>query len=176
MSFAVAASLGGANHIATAVSMKTAGVDVKKLKFAVFNAGVQSLTAVMGGHVDVAAVPVAGALPQLTAGRVRVIAVSAPRRLGGAFAAIPTWQEQGVDAVFSSGRGVIGPKDMSQAQIACWENILAKLVPTEEWKKDMANNFWESNFMNSADSRKYLHSQYDEYKAVLTDLGMARQP
>ena len=102
--------------------------------------------------------------------------MTAARRLGGAFAAIPTWKEQGVDAAFSTWRGVSGPKDMSQAQFAYWENILAKLVQTEEWKKDMANNFWESNFMDSADSRKFLRGQYDEYKAVLTDLGLARQP
>ncbi len=175
LSFAVAASLGGANHIATLLAMKAAGVDVRKLKFVVFNSGPQSLTAVLGGHVDVAVAPVSGAAPQLAAGRVRVLAVSSAHRLGGAFSAVPTWKEQGVDTVFSSWRGVIGPRDMSPPQIAYWEGIIAKVVQTEEWRQDMENNFWESNFMNSAESRKYLRSQYDEYKAVLTDLGLARK-
>src|SRR6185369_17057863 len=110
VSFAVAASLGGANHIATVLAMKNAGIDVKKLKFVVFTSGVQSQTAVMGGHVDVAAVPVSGAIAQLEGGRLRVLAVSSARRLGGAMAAVPTWQEQGVNSSFSSWRGVIGPK------------------------------------------------------------------
>jgi putative tricarboxylic transport membrane protein len=48
VSFAVAASLGGANHIATMFAMKAAGVDARKLKFVVFSAGVQAQTAVMG--------------------------------------------------------------------------------------------------------------------------------
>ena len=65
LSFAVAASLGGANHIATVLAMKAAGIDVKKLKFVVFNSGVQSQTAVMGGHVDIAAVPLSGVVAQL---------------------------------------------------------------------------------------------------------------
>jgi putative tricarboxylic transport membrane protein len=174
VSFAVAASLGGANHIAAVLAMKKAGVDVKKLKFVVFTSGVQSQTAVMGGHVDVAAVPVSGVVAQVEAGRLRVLAVSSAHRLGGAMAAVPTWKEQGVDSAFSSWRGVIGPKGMSAPQIGYWENVMARVVEADEWKKDMAANFWESNFMTSVESRKFLKAQYDEYKSVLTEVGLAR--
>ena len=174
VSFAVAASLGGANHIATMLAMKSAGIDVKKMKFVVFNSGIQSLTSVMGGHVDVAALPVSGVASQMSAGRLRVLAVSAPIRLGRTFAAVPTWKEQGADSVFSSARGVIGPKGMSVAQIAYWENILARVVESDEWRKDIENNFWESNFLTSEDTRKMLKAQYEEYAGVLRDAGLAR--
>jgi putative tricarboxylic transport membrane protein len=174
VSFAVAASLGGSNHIATMVALKSAGVDVKKLKFVVFSSGVQSLTNVMGGHVDVAAVPVSGAAPHVSAGRVRVIAVSSPARLGGDFATVPTWTEQGVNSVFSSARGVIGPKGMSANQIGYWENVLAAVVATDDWKKEIETNYWESRFLKSADARKLLSTQYDQYKSVLIDVGLAR--
>ena len=174
LSFAVAASLGGANHIAAVLAMKNAGIDVKKLKFVVFTSGVQSQTAVMGGHVDVAAVPVSGVVPQVEAGRLRVLAVSSAQRLGGAFASVPTWKEQGVGSVFSSWRGVIGPKGMSAPQVAYWENVMARVVESDDWKKDIATNFWESNFMTSAESRKFLQAQYAEYKSVLIEVGLAR--
>lgn len=173
-SFSVAAALGGANHIAAALVMKAAGVDIRKLKFVVFTAGAQSLTAVMGGHVDVAITPVGGAAAQMQAGRTRVIAVTSPQRLPSAFSSVPTWKEQGVDIVFSSFRGVIGPKGMSAEQIAYWEEVLTKVVQTDEWKRDMERNYWESNFLTSAETTKYLKSQYAQYKAVLTDLGLAR--
>lgn len=174
VSFAVAAALGGSNHIATMVALKSAGVDVKKLKFVVFNSGVQSLTNVMGGHVDVAVVPVSGAAPQVAAGRLRVIAVSSPRRLAGAFAAVPTWKEQGADSTFSSARGVIGPKAMTAAQIAYWEAVLARVVESDDWKKEIETNYWDSQFLTSADTKKLLKAQYDEYKSVLVDVGLAR--
>jgi putative tricarboxylic transport membrane protein len=174
VSFAVAASLGGSNHIATMVALKSAGVDVKKLKFVVFNSGVQSLTSVMGGHVDVAVVPVSGAVPHVASGRLRVLAVSSARRLGGSFAAVPTWKEQGADSVFSSARGVIGPKGLSAAQVSYWENVLARVVESDDWKKDLENNYWEGQFLTSADTRKLLKVQYDEYKSVLIDVGLAR--
>ena len=174
VSIAVAASLGGSNHIATMVALKSAGVDVKKLRFVVFNSGVQSLTNVMGGHVDVAAVPVSGVVALVAAGRLRVIAVSSAQRLPGSFAAVPTWKEQGADSVFSSARGVIGPKGMSAAQITYWENVLARVVESDEWKKELESNFWEGQFLTSADTRKLLKAQYDEYKSVLIDVGLAR--
>jgi len=174
VSFAVAASLGGSNHIATMVALKSAGVDVKKLKFVVFNSGIQSLTNVMGGHVDVAAVPVSGVVSLMAAGRLRAIAVSSAKRLTGSFAAVPTWKEQGADSVFSSSRGVIGPQGMSAAQIAYWENVLARAVETDDWKKDLESNFWEGQFLISADTRKLLKAQYEEYKSVLIDVGLAR--
>lgn len=174
VSFAIAASLGGANHIATIVALKAAGVDTRKLKFVVFTSGSLGQAAVMGGHVDVAVVPVSGAVAQVGAGRLRLLAVSSPQRLSGMFAAVPTWREQGVNSVFSSWRGVIAPRGLSPAQIAFWENVIENVVQTDEWKKQMASNFWESNFMKSADSRNYLKAQYDEYKSVLLDVGLAR--
>lgn len=174
-SFAVAAALGGANHIATALAMKAAGVDIRKLKFAVFTSGALSLTAAMGKHVDVAVVPVSGMVSQLQAGRVRVIAVSSAQRLPGAFSTVPTWKEQGVDVVFSSFRGVIGPKGMTAEQVAYWEDVLRKLVQAEEWTRELEKRYWESNFMTSAETVRYLQGQYEQYKAVLSDLGLARQ-
>lgn len=174
-SFSVAAALGGANHIATALTMKAAGVDIRKLKFVVFNAGAQSLTAVMGGHVDVAVTPVSAAVSQLQTGRTRVIALSSPQRPQGPASVVPTWKEQGVDVVFSSFRGVIGPKAMTPDQIAYWEDVLTKVVQSEEWKRDLEKNYWESDFLTSVETTKYLKAEYERYKAVLTDLGLAKR-
>ena len=49
-----------------------------------------------------------------------------------------------------------------------------QVVRSDDWRKDMSANFWESNFMSSTDSRKFLKAQYDEYKSVLTEVGLAR--
>jgi len=117
---------------------------------------------------------VSGAVPHVAWGRLRVLAVSSARRLGGSFAAVPTWKEQGADSVFSSARGVIGPKGLSAAQVSYWENVLARVVESDDWKKDLANNYWEGQFLTSADTRKLLKVQYDEYKSVLIDVGLAR--
>src|SRR5258706_9435051 len=94
-SIAVATSRGGALHIATGLALKAAGVDVKKLRIVVFNANAESLTAMLGGHVDVAVSTVNSFVPQAQAGQLRVIAGSSPRPLQGVSEAA-TWEGQGV--------------------------------------------------------------------------------
>ena len=174
VTFAVAAALGGANHIAASLAAKSAGVDVRKLKFVVFNSGPQSLTAVMGGHVDVAVAPVSGTARLAEGGKVKMIGVSSAQRLWGAMRDVPTWREQGVNVVFSSWRGVIGPRAMTPDQLAYWEGVLEKMTGSPEWKRELERNYWESNYMTSADTSRFLKTQYDEYKSVLAELGLAK--
>jgi putative tricarboxylic transport membrane protein len=172
-SFAVAAALGGANHIAAALTMKTAGADPRRLKFVVFNSGPQSVTAVSGGHVDITVNPVSGAAPHIESGRLRALAVTSPHRFGRVMATVPTWREQGVDVVFSTWRGVIGPRALSRDQVAYWEEVITRIVQTDEWKREMDRNYWEPGFMTSAETGKYLRAQYDQYRTILSDLGLA---
>src|SRR3954464_6084062 len=95
----IAASAGNTNHIAAAIVAKAAGADVKKLKVVVFGSGGESMTALLGAHVSLVVTPAANLIPHVQSGRMRVLGVSAPRRLVGALSAVPTWKEQGVDAV-----------------------------------------------------------------------------
>jgi len=69
---------------------------------------------------------------------------------------------------------LIAPKGWNAAQIAFWDNALARVAQTEAWKNELAANDWENNYMNSADSRKYLDARYDEYRKILVELGLAK--
>lgn len=173
-SIGIAASLGNQNHIASALALKAGGVDVKKLKMVVFNSSSQSVTALLGGHVDVIAATAINIAPQAAAGKLRAIAVSAPERLPGPLADVPTWKEQGYDAVFGNWRGVVGPKGLSDAQVAYWEQVFGKLVKTEEWKSSMAKNFWSDFYLSSRDTQTFLQKENATLRALLTDLGLAK--
>jgi putative tricarboxylic transport membrane protein len=174
LSFGISTSVGGANHTTLMVCLHAARVDIKRLKTVVFPGGAASTTALLGGHVDVINTAPGNIVEQFKAGQLRTLAVSAPRRLGGLFASVPTWKEQGVDGVSSSWRGLMGPKGMTPAQIAFWDKVLTAMVQTDEWKKDIDANFWDNNYSDSAGSRKRLDEEYAEYKAVLTELGVAK--
>jgi tripartite-type tricarboxylate transporter receptor subunit TctC len=54
--------------------------------------------------------------------------------------------------------------------------VFARLSATEEWKKDVESNLWENTFLNSEESRKFFRAEYDMLKAVLTELGVVKQP
>jgi putative tricarboxylic transport membrane protein len=53
LSFGIATSIGNPNHQGVATALKAAGIDVKKLRAAIFPSGGAAITAMLGGHIDV---------------------------------------------------------------------------------------------------------------------------
>ena len=174
LSFGIATSLGGANHQGVAAAAKAAGVEVKAMRNVIFQSGGAASTAMLGGHVDVVPISAAFGSSLLKNGQVRILAVGAPNRLGGILADVPTWRELGFDAVVSNWRVIIGPKGMTPAQVAFWEQALRRFTESPEWKKELEANFWTGDFMNRAETMKYLERENAALRAFLTDLGLAR--
>ena len=87
---------------------------------------------------------------------------------------VPTWREQGYDAVVSNWRIIVGPKGMTAAQVAYGESTLGRMVESEEWKKELEANFWTSEYMGSAETRKFLERENAQSQAFLADLGLAK--
>ena len=174
ISTAIAGGPGNHNHVALALVARAAGGDVKKLKVVRFNGGAESITAALGGHVDMVVTPTATALPHVQAGRLRFLAITAPRRLPGAFASVPTWKDAGANVVLSNWRTIVGPRGMTQPQIAYWENVLARVVQSDEWKQMLERDSLESDFLKSAEARKELKAEQEELKAIMGELGLVR--
>jgi putative tricarboxylic transport membrane protein len=132
------------------------------------------MATLLGGNIDVLVSSPGNPSPHVQAGKLRALAVSSTTRLGGVYAATPTWREVGIASVSRFWRGVIGPKGLTPAQVAFWEAEFSALVSTEEWKKYLADNFLVSDFMNAKDAAAFLKSEVGEYRAVLTELGLAK--
>ena len=176
LSVSIGTTFGNATHISYALAMKAAGVDIRKLKTVVFNSGGDAMTALLGGHVDAMASAPSTLLQHIKAGKVRMLAVVAPKRLSGDFAGIPTWRELGIDVTFELWRGLAGPKGMSRAQIQFWDDVLGRMAKTDEWKKQLAQFDMEDVYRGSAETARYWKAENEEVKTVLTELGLVRQP
>lgn len=166
--------LGSVNHMSFALIAKAAGVDVKKLKAVVLGSGGDAVTQLLGGHIDAHTGTSTSVVRMVEAGKVRVIGILAPKRIGGVYAETPTWQEQGYPAVMDTWRGVIGPKGLTREQIAYWNALFAKVVASETWKRELKRNEEESNYLDSSQTRKLFDANYAEYKMILKDLGMIK--
>ncbi len=175
VSVATGSSLGSTNHIAMALLAKAAGGDGKKLRTVIFQGGGEAITALLGGHIDVNSSAANNVVSHKEAGKIRVLGIASPKRLGGVLADVPTWKEQGVNALVTNWRMVAGPKGMTQAQIAYWDRVLAKLAQSAEWKKDIADNLFEEAYRNSAATEKYMQSEYEQFSAALSELGMTKK-
>ncbi len=174
VSASIGSSVGGPNHIAFALIAKAAGGDPRKLKTVVFQGGGEAITATLGGHVDLISSAANNVLPFIAAGKMRVLGISAPQRLGGVLANVPTWKEQGIDVHITNWRMLAGPKGMTAPQIAYWDSVFAKLTKTDEWKKELDTNVFENTYMSSDGSRRYLKSEFDQFRAALAEVGLAK--
>jgi putative tricarboxylic transport membrane protein len=173
LSIACAPALGSGAHMGAVVGLRGGGVNVRDVRFVVYKSAGEAMTAAIAGEVDVVSGTVANFPPQLPSGRIRVLGVTSSQRLGGAMAATPTLKEQGVDAVYTNWRSVIGPNGLARAQVAYWEGVLAKAVETDDWKRDLERNFWTANFLTGEPARRYVEQQGELFRAIFVELGLA---
>lgn len=172
--FAFSPGLGGALHLATATAIRGGGIDLKKVTVVPYQSAGEVTTAVIGGHIDVGVMNPPIAIAQSQAGRVKMIAIVSPSRLAGALADVPTLEEQGINGVSASWRGVIGPKGMSEAQISYWENVLEQMTKTDAWKRHLEQNVRQNEFMGSKRTQQYYAKQAEELKSLIGELGLAK--
>ena len=174
ISVGFATSLGSHNHIAAGLLMKTAGGNARELKSVAFKGSAEAVTALLGGHLELVTTAGGNVAAHVQTGKLRVVAVSADKRLSGVFANVPTWKEQGVNLVYGGWRSIMGPKGLTAAQVAFWESALRKAAQSNEWKAELQRNYWSDDFVTSAQFRKDLDKDYADMKAVLVELGLAR--
>lgn len=173
--FGVANSLGNANHQTVALALKVSGVHPGKVRTVVFQSGANAITALLGGHVNVVPASVGlWAQPQKI-GQVRLIAVSSPARLRGDMAGVPTWREQGIDAVVSVWRMMMVAPGVSAAQIAYWQDALRRTTETPEWRRELEANYQSNEFVVGAELAKVVESLHAELRVLLTDLDLAKK-
>ena len=69
---------------------------------------------------------------------------------------------------------VFGAKGITPAQIAFWEDTLAEMAATDEWKKTLAANHWAGPFLRGKELAAYLDTNYRLTRSVMSDLGLVK--
>ncbi len=174
VSIAIGAAVGNQNHIAIALAAKSAGVDARKLKTVIFKSGGETITSILGGHVDIGLTSSSAFVNYVQAGTLRLIAIAAPQRLGGALASVPTWKELGVDSVAGNWFAVFGPKGMPAAPVRYWEGALASMAKTDEWRKFARAQEVSPVILGAEETARFLMAENDKLRSVLVELGLVR--
>lgn len=162
------------HRVSIGLPMQKAGVESKAVRTVVFKSGGETTTAVLGGHSDVVITSVSSLVPHQTAGRLRGIAVSSQKRLGGPMASIPTWSELGYQSS-GSWKGIVAPPGLTPAQVAFWEQVAQKVAQSKEIAEYAEKNQWLVEFRNAAETRKWMDEEVVRYKDVLNALGLIKR-
>ena len=173
LKIAVAPLRGLNTHLAIAKPLKLAGVDVAKLTVAPFRSSADSMTALLGGHVDVVSATGPTVVPMAQAGRVRILVSAAPERGTGPLAKVPTWREEGVAADYVSYNGVLLPAGVDAEQIRFWETALKQVAASPDWISLVEKSGNKPMFKGYVDSHRYMQSEFKSTQDLVAELGLA---
>lgn len=173
----VAVSVGSARgatpHFVYALVAKAAGVDPRRLKVVTFGGAAESVTNLLGGHIDLLSGSVDNVIPHVQSGAMRVLGISSARR-AAALPNVPTLKEQGYDVVQGGWIAVMAPRGLSDAQTAYWEALLERTVNQPEWKRVLEGDALEWEFIRGQAARDYLKKDYELSRTLLGELGMVK--
>ena len=170
---AVAPALGQNTHLAIAKPLKAAGVAIDRLTIAPFRSSGESMTALMGGHVDVVSATAPVVVPQVQAGRVRMLASAAAERGTGPLAELRTWREQGVAADYVSYNGVMLAPRATPEQQRFWEAALRRVAQSPEWTALVEKSGNKAIFRGRDESLAYFEAEWKATTELATELGLA---
>lgn len=163
----------GTSDDAVITHMVQSKADVK-FKYVPFASGADVMTALLGGHVDLAWANPGEALTQMEAGKARPLAVATKERIPS-LKDVPTLREQGLDVVLAQFRGVVAPLGIPQETVKYLEEVFRKVSNSPDWQEGyIKKNMVTSKFMDADEFGKAIVEVTEMYRAVFVELGLVK--
>ncbi len=161
-------SAGGTDDLLVRLIASDIGVSPGRVNYIAFPGGGAALAAVMGGQVSAGVSGYGEFAAQIHAGTLRVLAVSAPARIGGIDA--PTLREQGIAVDLANWRGIVAPPGLTDGERDRLTDRLQRVVASSGWKQVLERNGWEDLLLTGAAFRQFLLSEQRRIEQVLRAL------
>lgn len=172
--FGAGATIGGQDWMQTALIARAAGVDPQKLRYVAFEGGGETLTAMLGGHVQVTSSGLGEITPQLAAGKIRVLAVLSDERLPGKLADIPTAKEQGYAITWPVIRGFYMGPEVSDEQFAWWQGQFEQMLGSEDFAQLREQRDLFPLSMTGDELHDFVFKQVEQYKQLAGEFGLVQ--
>jgi tripartite-type tricarboxylate transporter receptor subunit TctC len=131
-----------------------------------FQGAAPALTAVMGGQVDAMMVPLTVAWPNHQSGKVRVLAVAAPKRFV-AVPDVPTFAEQGVALVSAPWIGVLAPAKTPADIVDKLSREVAAVAEDPQVQETLVKNGLQPDVKKAPEFKTFLDAEYDLWGATI---------
>jgi tripartite-type tricarboxylate transporter receptor subunit TctC len=156
----------GTNHLIPEALCKEAGI---KWTYIPSQGSGPTITALLGGHVQVASTAIAPALPHLRAGTLRALAVYRPTRMR-ALPDAPTLKELGYPIYSSSPYGILAPKDTPKEVVDTIYQAAKKVVDNHrDFVSERLDKLGaEIGFEGPEEYTAHLARQYELFSGILS--------
>ena len=160
--------VGTGSQLSQALLFAQAGIKATAVPF---DGGSPTLTAVLGGQVDVGSIQLGEAVEQIEAGELVPIVTFAEER-PSYLPDTPTAVEEGYDVPVQQSRAVFAPKGTPKEVLDRLRSSFQKAFGTDEYKKFNQDNQLTSNEVAGDELREQWTQNLDKYKSVVDQHGI----
>lgn len=157
---------GGGVHLIALAFEKAAGVKFNHIPFA---GGGPSVTALLGGHINAVSVSPPEGIPQVKAGKLRIMALFSEKRMSD-FPGVPTVREQGVDFALGQWRGLAAPKGTPPEVIRILHDAFKKGMEDPAFVKNAADMSVSLAYVGSADFGKLMAADHERFGKLVAEI------
>ncbi|WP_190264145.1 Bug family tripartite tricarboxylate transporter substrate binding protein [Glutamicibacter nicotianae] len=163
-------SLGSIDHLLTGKVAQEVGIDPAKANYIAYSGGGEALTSMLAGTTAGGMSGYNEVADQIEAGNLRALAISSEERLPGID--IPTFKEQGVDAVMANWRGFAAAPGITEEDKQVFVEMVHEIHESEQWKDALERNNWTDSFMIGKEFEDYVDSEIEVTEQIVKGLGL----
>lgn len=157
---------GGTDHVATHIFAEQTGANIVPI---VYQGGGEQTAAALSGVLDAFITNTAQILGQVEAGKIRILACMADKRLN-VLPDVPTLKEKGYDIVLGTWRGVVVKKDTDEQIASTIEKYFIEASKTGIYLEFLKNQAMDYNVKNSKEFEEFIRDEYTLYSQAIKEI------
>ncbi len=167
----VGPATGGNDHIMARKTWRALGIEAKWVPF---ESGDEAMVALMGGH---GVVYVGNPGDVVGKPDLENVVISAPKRLGGAWANIPTFKELGVKGLDQEimWRGFAIKKGIPEEARKFYHDIIGKVSNDPQWQKYIEEEGADPVFYTDETFNQLVKEDFNDFEEILKELAAGKK-
>ena len=165
LNFAAAAGLGSATHIAGVQFARRNGIQWNVVPY---KGGAQAMTDLVGGHMDVTFNGMVATYPHVKAGKLKLLAVSSPKRIGE-LPDVPAVGETTPNFLTGSWQGLLAPAGTPKAVVDLVHAEVQRITALPDVKEKLQSLGFETSHMSAAEFGTWLKAELAEMAQVVRE-------
>ena len=165
LSYAAAAGMGSATHLAGVVFARRNGID---WNYVPYKGGAQAMTDLLGGHIDVTFNGMVATYPHVKAGKIKLIALSSAKR-NSVLPNVPTVAETMPGFLTGSWQGLLAPAGTPKAIVDKLHAEVTRIVALPDVQEKLVSLGAEPAQMSSAEFGNWLKAEVPAMAKIVRD-------